>query len=338
MRKDLRLIVVRVASRFNIFLTGDFVNPKLYYTNKPYSGEDTFISDVVGNELMVEDPTPGLRPYFIIKSDNLPDVLSATRLIDIPEVENFRDQGGYVAKDGRTVKWGKLLRGGPFFNLPDEGKAYLDNMEIKNIFDYRDVDEAGKAPDYVPKGTTHYLVPAMRVNMTNKKADANVHKTIEESADEVTSEEIYQEHIDGFKLLYTDLPFHNPSYEKLFEAMDRGESLYQHCSAGKDRTGVGCALALFALGVDKETIIGDYLLSATYREEVNKKIIDKLSEMKVNEYGVKLFKRLMSVEREFIQTSFDKICEKYDCREAFFSEEYGITEDRLANWRNLYLV
>jgi hypothetical protein len=35
-----------------------------------------------------------------------------------------------------------------------------------------------------------------------------------------------------------------------------------HCSAGKDRTGVATALLLSALGVDRETIIQDYLASA----------------------------------------------------------------------------
>jgi protein-tyrosine phosphatase len=55
-----------------------------------------------------------------------------------------------------------------------------------------------------------------------------------------------------------------------------------HCAAGKDRTGVVVALALDAAGVDRETIIGDYLAtreridaimarlvsSATYRAEL----------------------------------------------------------------------
>ena len=32
-----------------------------------------------------------------------------------------------------------------------------------------------------------------------------------------------------------------------------------HCAAGKDRTGVVVALALDAAGVDRETIVSDYL-------------------------------------------------------------------------------
>jgi hypothetical protein len=55
-------------------------------------------------------------------------------------------------------------------------------------------------------------------------------------------------------------------YKKFFElllAQNSGALLY-HCSAGKDRTGVATALLLSALGVDRETVIKDYLLSAHY--------------------------------------------------------------------------
>jgi protein tyrosine/serine phosphatase len=35
----------------------------------------------------------------------------------------------------------------------------------------------------------------------------------------------------------------------------------QHCAVGKDRTGVGCALTLFALGCDTPTVMEEYLLT-----------------------------------------------------------------------------
>ena len=38
-----------------------------------------------------------------------------------------------------------------------------------------------------------------------------------------------------------------------------------HCHAGKDRTGLVAALLLEALGVDRETVLDDYQLTARYR-------------------------------------------------------------------------
>jgi protein-tyrosine phosphatase len=41
-----------------------------------------------------------------------------------------------------------------------------------------------------------------------------------------------------------------------------------HCAAGKDRTGVLAAMVLSLLGVDEETIVGDYALSALAMEQL----------------------------------------------------------------------
>jgi protein-tyrosine phosphatase len=38
-----------------------------------------------------------------------------------------------------------------------------------------------------------------------------------------------------------------------------------HCHAGKDRTGIVAALLLDALGVERETVLDDYELTARYR-------------------------------------------------------------------------
>ena len=40
-----------------------------------------------------------------------------------------------------------------------------------------------------------------------------------------------------------------------------------HCTAGKDRTGLGAALLLGAVGVDRDTIITDYALTDEYRSK-----------------------------------------------------------------------
>ena len=53
-------------------------------------------------------------------------------------------------------------------------------------------------------------------------------------------------------------------YKRFFEILINRQAapLLFHCSAGKDRTGIAAALLLSALGVDKETVMQDYLLSA----------------------------------------------------------------------------
>ena len=52
-------------------------------------------------------------------------------------------------------------------------------------------------------------------------------------------------------------------YRELFSLLSNPAMLpiLIHCSAGKDRTGLACALILYALGADMETIMEDYFYS-----------------------------------------------------------------------------
>ncbi len=58
-----------------------------------------------------------------------------------------------------------------------------------------------------------------------------------------------------------------PQMRLLFNTLKRGEGPIEYnCSAGQDRTGFATALILSALGVPRETIYKDYLLSVKYRQ------------------------------------------------------------------------
>jgi len=65
---------------------------------------------------------------------------------------------------------------------------------------------------------------------------------------------IYREH--AFDAAYRSL------FAEVVNAMAkrRGRTIV-HCTAGKDRTGLFCALILETLGVDRETVIADYRAS-----------------------------------------------------------------------------
>ncbi len=76
--------------------------------------------------------------------------------------------------------------------------------------------------------------------------------------------------------LYELLPLNNPAYYQLVNLLKQPEKggIVQHCAVGKDRTGVGSALVLFALGADLDTVMEDYLLTnetlAPYRKHLLK--------------------------------------------------------------------
>src|SRR5260370_7290581 len=63
-------------------------------------------------------------------------------------------------------------------------------------------------------------------------------------------------------VLVTDFPDACPSFFMLLSDQSVSPLLF-HCSAGRDRTGVGAAMLLELLGVDRERILADFLESNT---------------------------------------------------------------------------
>ncbi len=62
---------------------------------------------------------------------------------------------------------------------------------------------------------------------------------------------------------YSEMPLNNLAFKELINIIENPKNLavLQHCTSGKDRTGLGSALILLLLGVPEEKVIEDYMLS-----------------------------------------------------------------------------
>jgi len=177
------------------------------------------------------------------------------RIFPLENALNFREMGGYQTEDGRKTKWHKLIRCGSLSYLtPAEEKQILD-YGLKFDIDFRSDDETEIYPDTIKD----------RVVYHNAKVYPFVNSTFK-NLGIVASMKLgplnFME--DAYAQMLAD-PHAQKAYREFFKyllANDKaGESLAFHCAAGKDRTGVGAFLVLNALGVKKQTIIEDYLLT-----------------------------------------------------------------------------
>jgi protein-tyrosine phosphatase len=212
---------------------------------------------------------------------------SDNRILPLEGALNARDLGGYASADGSHVKWGMIFRTGDLNELTDADLHYLEQIPIKTIIDFRDSSEIVSAPDKVPASLVNqFYLPISPGNVVN--------------LNEITSEVAPQILVDVNKLLVTDF---QTEYKAFFQRlMDEDNApLLFHCSAGKDRTGFGAALFLASLGVDKEMIIQDYLLSKKYVEEKYSDFVAKHP----------VFEPLMTVKREYIEAALDLIDKEY---------------------------
>jgi protein-tyrosine phosphatase len=163
---------------------------------------------------------------------------STANLIPVAGTYNFRDVGGYPA-DGGTVRSGKLFRSDGLHSIGEDGKAKLRELGVKFIVDLRDDFEIEAAPDDLDGLDVEVL--HLPVFEGSGASQATIGATIAD---------LYAKIV----LQHTDVVA-----KALREIADtRDEGVVVHCTAGKDRTGIVVALALLAVGVDRQTVVADY--------------------------------------------------------------------------------
>ena len=104
------------------------------------------------------------------------DQKSFKRLLKIPRVTNFRDLGGYLTGDGRTVKWGQLYRSGHLADLTPRGMDLLTNLNLSTIVDFRSTYESQRHPDRVPEGVRLIHLPVM--DQANREMSQEIRERI----------------------------------------------------------------------------------------------------------------------------------------------------------------
>ena len=160
---------------------------------------------------------------------------------------NFRDIGGYLNQDGMRVKKGLYFRTGRQDRMTEKDLAELSDLKISTQIDLRKPDEVldqGKGP-----------LEAMGANYINIAV-------IPEGGSDQLSKLVGDTGISGKRYLGY-LGFGPTSWLRLFGILSNLENLpvVLHCTAGKDRTGVSTAFLLSVLGINRDLIEADYLLT-----------------------------------------------------------------------------
>ena len=246
------------------------------------------------------------RMFFTYVWEKNSSTVASERLLPMEGAYNVRDMGGYRTTEGKTVKWGNVFRSGDLNKLTDNDLSYLANVGIKTIVDFRDEDEKEAAPDKLP--STHlrsYEFPISAGNVIDMS--------------KITSEEeAAQALIDGNVFFVEEC---QEQYRNFFAELMKEENppLLFHCSAGKDRAGLASALFLTSLGVDKEVIIAEYLLSAEYVREKYAALVEAMP----------ILAPVFTVKKEYIEAAFQAIDSKYGGIEKFLTENLNVDLSRM---------
>lgn len=255
-----------------------------------------------------------IRIYFELVCGNERRILTEKQL-PMTGGYNFRDLGGFRTMDGRCTKWGKLFRADELSNLTSEDLRYLASIPITSVIDFRAQSEARRSPDRLPL-TVHFTYPIAITpgNLSNEGIQANMLKTNIDS------------HMKYMNRLLVSDPACVRSFRIFFAIVQNNLSapLIFHCSAGKDRAGMAAALVLFALGVDEETVMEDYLMSKVYLSDKYDAFIAKYPRAE----------SIFTVKRMFLQAGINQMKREHGSIMNFLTKVLKVDIIRM---RRLYL-
>jgi protein-tyrosine phosphatase len=173
------------------------------------------------------------------------------RSLRLTGASNCRDVGGYAATDGRTVRWRRLFRSGHLAALTVDDAATLRALGVSRVIDLRGAAGRAAAPDALP-GARQYPLPIEPVVVQRLKALLDAGQPVTPASMAALMRQTYRAFARDDAAHFAALFGH---------LLASDEPLLIHCTAGTDRTGVCSALILLALGVPREAVMRDYLLT-----------------------------------------------------------------------------
>ncbi|KAA6215180.1 tyrosine-protein phosphatase [Streptomyces albofaciens JCM 4342] len=260
------------------------------------------------------------RRWFRLVPDEGDPLTLADRSLHLEGAANFRDAGGYRTADGRWVKMGVLYRADALHALTDADLAKLRRLGIRTDFDLRTPSERAKAPDRVPAGARYVVA-----NVIGEDSAGELPPTAEASERLMT---------DSYRQLVTR-PSAAKAYRSLLRtAIDPGTyALVYHCTSGKDRTGWATAALLTALGVDRETVMRDYLASNDYLAASNAAELAK----QPPEIAARL-KPVLDTRAAYLNAALDEVQARFGSFDAYLREGLGLSAQELERLRAALLT
>lgn len=222
------------------------------------------------------------------------------RKIPLSGAPNTRDLGGLPTSDGKTVKRGLIYRSGELSNLSLADEDYLCSLPLKTIIDFRSAQEKEESPDIVPSSVQGVIY--LPIDFGNLSHSPNISPEagikLMEDINRFLAGKAQNEYRQFFRLIS------NP---------DNYPLLY-HCTAGKDRVGFASAMLLSALGVARNVIYEDYLLSTKNLKEKYAPVLSLYPEMAP----------LLGVQTSFLNAAFEHIDANYQNVEMYLTKELEV--------------
>jgi protein tyrosine/serine phosphatase len=245
-----------------------------------------------------------------------------SRHIRFEGIENFRDFGGYTAGGGR-LKGGLLYRSASHAKASDADLEQLAGLGLAVIVDLRRRNERDRDPSRRWPGFAAQVV----------ESDIG-----QETADEwqafIARSDLTPASFRAYMRDYYDAAPHEPRhidlYTRYFRALAQTEGpVLVHCSAGKDRTGIACALTHHIAGVHPDDLMADYLLTNDPVRLANRAplVIAAIRDLTGRTASEEAVYVAMRVEPEYLERGFAVMRERHGSIDGYLEQALGLDRE-----------
>ncbi|HZR49458.1 MAG TPA: tyrosine-protein phosphatase [Streptosporangiaceae bacterium] len=256
-----------------------------------------------------------------------------SRHVGLDGAVNVRDIGGYRSSYGTDVVRGRVFRGDALSQLTVADVSTLGSLGLRTVIDFRTPGEIlVSGSDRLPPGLAPVSVPVAGGDL------GNIYELIASGDHDRQRAELGDGRAASLMVEINRRFVADPRQREAFgEALrhlcGRGRlpALY-HCSGGKDRAGWMTALVLTILGVPREQVLRDYLLSNDFHRTGYQKLRFDLVKTGIVA-DPELLRPILEQSPTYLAAAFEEAERRYGSFGAYVTHGLGVGRPELSELR-----
>ena len=279
----------------------------------------------ITDQVLRLNPTgSGLREYFILRTAGVNSGVVANRVIEMNNIKNFRDIGGYFTSDERQMKWGQIYRSGNLSNATLYDQEKIRRLNITTVIDFRSEKTISTFPILLHPSIHVVSIPL--TPMDAEKLDDQLLKTDFSRSDAILYvQEAYVDIVEN----------HKEQFGEMFDILtnDANYPLLLSGSLGKDGVGLATFFILYSLGVPQAALEQDYMLSNQLIDPANSRI----DATHLPEPMQEAITAMLTVNKSYLNYVIDHINKKYGSIDNYLEKELRVSSGKKSLLRKYLL-
>ena len=265
--------------------------------------------------------------------------MNISKLLSFEKLHNIRDLGGMNTADGRKIISDRLVRCGNLSDLSENDITAL-SLLAEMVVDFRTDGERDEKPDIEMPGIIYHHIPildSLTAGISREKAaDKEIFSRLGDNPEKA------RQYMCDMYHAFAESDFASSQYARFIQLLKntKKKAVLWHCTAGKDRAGVASVIVEEILGVPRDDVIDDYLITNEYLKEDIKFLTEFVKGQARPDAVIKdeALQYLLGAKQDYIEEYYHTIDSKYGSFDAFLRDGLKLTATDIKELQTLYLT